>query len=97
MAVALPTIGDWYQKAGRELFEVVAVDDHDGTIEIQYFDGTVEEIEFENWLESRFTEAEPPEDYSGSLDMDAEDADREIERTPHREWSDPLEYLDQAE
>ena len=29
--------------------------------------------------------------------MDAEDAEREIERTPHREWSDPLEFLDQAE
>jgi hypothetical protein len=97
MAVALPIIGDWYQKPGRELFEVVAVDEQDGTIEIQYFDGTVEEVEFEAWSEGRFTQAEAPEDYSGSLDMDAEDAEREIERTPHREWSDPLEFLDQAE
>ena len=97
MAVALPIIGDWYQKPDHELFEVVAVDENDGTIEIQYFDGTVEEVEFEAWHEGRFTSAEAPEDYSGSLDMEAEDVGREIEPTPHKEWSDPLQFLDQAE
>ena len=34
---------------GGSLFEVVAFDDDDGTIEIQYFDGTVEEMDIEDW------------------------------------------------
>ena len=45
MATLHPTIGAWYQLDGGELFEVVAYDADDGTIEIQYFDGTVEEME----------------------------------------------------
>src|SRR5262245_41232301 len=50
MAAPQPSIGDWYrQKEGGALFEVVAYDDDDGTIEIQYFDGTVEEMDIEDW------------------------------------------------
>ena len=50
MAAPQPGIGDWYrQKEGGDLFEVVAFDDDDGTIEIQYFDGTVEEMDVEDW------------------------------------------------
>jgi len=36
------------KRRGR-CFEVVALDDDDGTIEIQYFDGTVEEMDIEDW------------------------------------------------
>ena len=58
-------------------FEVVAIDDDDGTIEIQYFDGTVEEMDVEDW-ESQWEDgaleaAEPPEDWSGSVDVDPDE------------------------
>ena len=50
MAVPKPDIGNWYRRTGGgELFEVVAVDEDDGTLEIQYFDGTVEEMDIEDW------------------------------------------------
>jgi len=49
MATPQPGIGDWYRLNGGSLFEVVALDDDDGTIEIQYFDGTVEELDIEDW------------------------------------------------
>ena len=49
MTAPHPGIGDWYRLNGAQLFEVVAVDDDDGTIEIQYFDGTVEEMDVEDW------------------------------------------------
>jgi len=78
MAFPEPSVGDWYRLNGGELFEVVAVDEDDGTIEIQYFDGTVQEMEFEDWeayCEDRALEAaEPPEDWSGSVDVEDEDA-----------------------
>jgi hypothetical protein len=77
MASPQPGIGDWYRLNGGALFEVVALDDDDGTIEIQYFDGTVEEMDIEDW-ESQWDDgalesAEPPEDWTGSVDVDADD------------------------
>ena len=41
-----PVVGQWYRGVTNELFEVVAVDEGDETIEIQYFDGSVTEIGF---------------------------------------------------
>src|SRR5262245_17627962 len=81
MAAPQPGIGDWYrQKEGGTLFEVVAYDDDDGTIEIQYFDGTVEEMDIEDWdaqwEDGALESAEPPEDWSGSLDADADEDGR---------------------
>ena len=40
MTAPLPSIGAWYRHTGGDSFEVVAFDEDDGTIEIQYFDGT---------------------------------------------------------
>jgi len=78
MPAPQPEIGDWYRMRGTgSLFEVVAADLDDGTIEIQYFDGTVEEIDLEDWNvqweEGALEAAEPPEDWSGSVDVDADD------------------------
>jgi len=39
-------VGDWYRRRGGELFETVAIDEDDGTIDVQHFDGTVEEIDY---------------------------------------------------
>ena len=73
MAAEIPIIGDWYQKPNGVLFEVVAIDDTDSTVEIQYFDGTIAEVEMDAWLTSGFQPAEPPEDFRGSLDMENEE------------------------
>ena len=48
MAVAYPVIGHWYRRTNGTLFEVVAVDEQDATVELQFFDGTIDEIELEN-------------------------------------------------
>jgi hypothetical protein len=81
MVAPQPGIGDWYrQKEGGALFEVVAFDDDDGTIEIQYFDGTVEEMDIEDWEgqweDGALETADPPEDWSGSVDVDPDDDSR---------------------
>jgi hypothetical protein len=79
MATPQPAIGDWYRLNGGALFEVVALDDDDGTIEIQYFDGTVEEMDIEDWdaqwEDGALESAEAPEDWSGSVDVEASDDD----------------------
>jgi hypothetical protein len=77
MATPQPGIGEWYRLNGGALFEVVAFDDDDGTIEIQYFDGTVEEIDIEDWEgqweDGVLERAEAPEDWSGSVDVEGSD------------------------
>ena len=96
MAGPQPNIGDWYrQKEGGALFEVVAFDDDDGTIEIQYFDGTVEEMDIEDWEgqwdDGALETAEPPEDWTGSVDVESDDdglrgtdadSDRDLRASP---------------
>jgi len=77
MTAPLPSIGEWYRHVGGDSFEVVAFDEDDGTIEIQYFDGTVEEMDTEDW-ESQWADrtletAEPPEDWTGSVDVESFD------------------------
>jgi hypothetical protein len=102
-----PDVGKWYRADGGEAFEVVALDEEDGTVEVQYFDGTVAEFEIEDWEAQRASgaieDAEPPEDWTGSVDADVEDDDdagggrdthREarIDESPRR--VDELEGLD---
>jgi hypothetical protein len=97
MTAPHPGIGDWYRLNGGQLFEVVAVDDDDGTIEIQYFDGAVEEMDVEDW-DAQWDEGaleaaeEPPEDGSGSVEVEGADEetrgadslaeDRELRTSP---------------
>ncbi|HEY4210186.1 MAG TPA: DUF6763 family protein [Steroidobacteraceae bacterium] len=75
MTAPHPGIGAWYRLNGGELFEVVAVDDDDGTIEIQYFDATVEEMDVDDWNaqweDGALEAAEAPEDWSGSVDVES--------------------------
>ena len=77
MTAPHPGIGEWYRSSGGETFEVVAVDDDDGTIELQYYDGTIEEMDREDWdaqwEDGTLETAEAPEDWSGSVDVEPAD------------------------
>jgi hypothetical protein len=99
MAKPAPVIGEWYRRTGGESFEIVAIDRDDRTIEIQYFDGTVEELELEEWLEDEIESCEAPEDWTGSLDVEPEDTENEYEAEPGNDkpWADPLQFVDRRE
>ena len=99
MANPNPVIGEWYRRPGGDTFEVVAIDPDDRTIEIQYFDGTVEELELEQWFEDEIEVTEPPEDWTGSVDVEPEDYENEItsEPTNGKGWADPLQFVDRGE
>lgn len=69
-----PVVGNWYQTSDKQDFEVVAIDEEEGFIEIQYFTGELDEFEFDAWQVMRFTEIAPPEDWSGPFgDMEKDD------------------------
>ena len=93
-----PVIGEWYRRlVNGALFEVVALDRDDGTVEVQHFDGTVEEFDLESWDEQEIEEAQPPEDWSGSVDIEQEDFDAGNESLASSGWGDPLTSLDRSE
>lgn len=74
---AQPDIGEWFRVRGGDLLEVVALDEDDGTIEVQHFDGTVEELDLEDWAAQRASgeiqAADAPEDWSGSVDVEGDE------------------------
>lgn len=93
MAVAYPVIGKWFRRPNGTLFEVVALDESQGTIEVQFFDGTIDEVELESWPELLLIEVSAPEDWSGSVDMDPDDyVGRSASEMPPG-FHDPLEFL----
>lgn len=87
-------VGDWFTTPLREeRFEIVAIDNDAATIEIQYYDGTVEEIDFESWPQLEAEAIDQPEDWTGAFDADREDLGDET--APMLSLSDPYDDIDQ--
>jgi hypothetical protein len=64
-----PIIGSWYCcRVKGQVFQVLDLDDADGLVEIQRFDGNIEEIDMESWSALELDFAEPPEDWTGPID-----------------------------
>ena len=75
---------------------MVAIDDQDGTIEMQHFDGTLEESEPEGWIAMHADPAEAPEDWSGSVDVNDEDLPGATSPM-FIDWQTQLEAIDDPE
>jgi len=98
-----PMIGHWYSRLEKgDLFQVVAVDAPAGTIEIQDFDGGLDEMDVEEWRQMAIEPAAPPEDWSGPVDDVEPDefgyTDMQGEETsPERLEADALTWADVLE
>jgi len=91
-----PEIGQWYLHQDKgEMFLVTAFDDDARTIEIQNFDGDVDEIEAETWSAMPLERAAPPEDWTGPLD-DVEVDDLGVSETDMSaaDWAEPLQSFE---
>ena len=97
MAVANPVIGHWYRRSNGSLFEVVAMDEEDSTVELQYFDGTIDELDLDAWGRQLIETVGAPEDWSGSVDMDPEDFSGADSGEIPQGYHDPLSFLDKVE
>jgi len=89
-----PRLGDWYKSITSDRFEIVALDDDASTMEVQYFDGAVEEIDFDTWNEMEIVPIEPPEDWSGSMDLEKEDYGVDLELTAPNDNINPLDKIE---
>lgn len=69
-----PTIGYWYDaKNYSETFRVVAFDTEHDAVEIQYFDGEIEEMDFDTWHAINPHEIAEPEEAMAPYEMERED------------------------
>jgi hypothetical protein len=92
-----PRIGDWYRNSSGESFEIVAQDEEDETLELQYYDGTLEELDRETWESMRPQPIEPPEDWLGPMDLAREDSQDFEVWSETDDWLSELDRLDKSQ
>jgi len=64
-----PEVGHWYAHRDKgQIFQVVAYDEDEGSVEIQDFDGDVDEVDLDTWFAMPLDPAEAPEDWTGPVD-----------------------------
>ncbi|HYW76060.1 MAG TPA: DUF6763 family protein [Gammaproteobacteria bacterium] len=102
LTLNLPEIGLWYRAQNGDVFSVVAMEsnyaENQGTIEIQYFDGAVEELDRTEWGAMLPQAIPEPEDCSGALDMRADaDPDAGVDESVDDTWVDPLSVVDRLQ
>lgn len=91
-----PVIGNWYQNAELgSIFEVVALDEDEETIEVQHLDGEVEEYDLDAWRELPIAAVAPPEDWRSGFELSREDAaDPDDTAQPPEDWVDAVDHLE---
>ena len=88
-----PIVDQWYVHLDKgQRFYVTAIQEADDTIEVQHFDGDLEEFTFEDWRELNIALSEEPENWSGSIDVaEVDDYGTEITDTQTDDWAEPGE------
>lgn len=92
-------IGQWYRRWDKgEIFQVTGVDQQSKAVEVQTFDGDLDEIDQEAWTSLPLGLAEPPEDWTGPVD-DVEIDDLGYSDTEMRpqDWATSLRQFGGAE
>lgn len=92
-----PCIEQWYAHLDKgQRFLVTAVDEAGGTVEIQHFDGDLEEFSLDDWAELDIELSEAPENWSGAFDVsEQDDLGTEVTDTSREDWSEPADEFHQ--
>ena len=90
-----PQVGCWYKEMQQgAMFEVVAVDDIEQTIETQLIDGAIEEFDFDNWKELFLVEIAAPEDWRNAYELSSEDYLDPNDTIYPEDWNGPLSAIE---
>lgn len=92
-SAADPIVGEWYHMPEKaQKFQVVAIDDHSDTVEIQYFDGNLDEMDLAAWYALDVEHVEEPEDWTGPMDMlDLDDVSATGAEMRREDWAAPYD------
>ncbi len=88
-------IGQWYLRWDKgEVFQVTGRDDRSRTLEIQTFDGDLDEVDEAAWATLPLSLAEPPEDWTGPMDdIETDDLGYCETAMTAQDWAQPLQPL----
>lgn len=91
-----PIVGGWYKHLDKgQVFRVIEVDEDNDMIEVQHFDGDLEQFDSDEWFEMDLVRAAEPEDWTGPVD-DVERDDLGYTETDmsERDWRKSLDEED---
>lgn len=93
-----PIVNNWYRDLEtRRIFEIVALDEDDGTIEIQYFESEIEELDTDIWYDLSLELIAQPEDWSGPYDvLVADDFSDSGEPMRPESWNNPADDVERV-
>ena len=98
MVKVRPIVGNWYQDAELgAIFEVVAYDDDEETVEVQHLDGEIAEYDVDTWQEMQLRAVAPPEDWRTGFELSQEDASDPDETMHPEDWSGALSQIEPEE
>lgn len=88
-----PIVGQWYAHLDKgQRFYVTTISDADSSVEIQHFDGDLEEFSFDEWGGLDIELSDEPENWAGPLDIgEKDDLGTEVTDTQDNDWIEPGE------
>lgn len=93
--VSIPQIGNWYKEIQQGImFEVVAVDESEQTIETQLIDGAITEYDFDSWNDMLLEEMEEPEDWRNAYELSSEDYLNPDDTIHPEDWNGPISMIE---
>ena len=88
-----PIVDQWYQQLDKDQqYKVIALDDTAGTVEIQYLDGEIEEMDIDDWYQLNVETMEAPEEVTDTDEK--EDVEEEEEED---DWEEEEEDDDSSD
>lgn len=94
-----PIVGNWYKHLDKgQVFRVVDIDEDDDVIEVQHFDGDLEELDSSDWFEMDLERAAEPEDWTGPVDdIERDDLGYTETDMTDRDWRKSLQEEQSSE
>lgn len=95
MAAFYPPINSWYQDLSTsQLFEIVAIDENSGTIEVQFQDGDIDEYDIETWGQLKLIQTQTPDEDSAAYTDDSSDLWDNDSGFDSNEFMSPLDMIE---
>ena len=88
-----PIIDQWYAHLDKgQRFFVVAINEEENTVDIQHFDGELQELSMNEWRDLQIELSVEPENWSGALEIaEQDDLGTGVTDTRPEDWTEPGE------
>ena len=88
-----PIIDQWYAHLDKgQRFFVIAINEEENTVDIQHFNGELQELSMNEWRDLQIELSVEPENWSGALDIaEQDDLGTGVTDTRPDDWTEPGE------